>query len=146
MLNLLKLCSIFIDDGFHLNIQRRVAQASAFHRHDFLKRPRVKSNTVFCSASKSGTYRIRANKGGPLSIRPPLWQNSDKTTLFFCKSPIFGAFWGKNWENSNIPPLKNSQILVERRPFKSVDMVLTLNLNVPSLPILKKCVENQLLL
>ena len=145
MLNLLKLCSIFIDDGFHLNIQRRVAQASAFHRHDFLKRPRVKSNTVFCSASKSGTYRIRANKG-PLSIRPPLWQNSDKTTLFFCKSPIFGAFWGKNWENSNIPPLKNPQILVERRPFKSVDMVLTLNLNVPSLPILKKCVENQLLL
>ena len=67
-------------------------------------------------------YRIRANKR-PFLIRPPLWQNSDKTPLFCSKSPLFGAFSGKNWENSNIPPLKNPQSFIERRPFNSADTV-----------------------
>ena len=43
--------------------------------------------------------------------------------LVCSKSPLFGAFSGKNWENSNIPPLKNPQSFIERRPFNSADTV-----------------------
>ena len=65
-------------------------------------------------------YRICANKR-PLLTSPPLWHNSNKTPLFCSKSPFFGAFWGKNWKNSNTPPLKKPQSFIERRPFNSVN-------------------------
>ena len=67
-------------------------------------------------------YHIHANKR-PLSIKPPLWHNSNKTPHFCSKSPLFMAFWGKNWKNSNTPPLKKAQSFIERRPFNSVDTV-----------------------
>ena len=76
-------------------------------------------------------YRFRANKR-PLLIRPPLWQNSNKTPLFCSKSPLFGAFSGKNWENSNIPPLKTPQSFIERRSFNSADTVLHLQYTIVS--------------
>ena len=67
-------------------------------------------------------YRIRANKR-QLSIRPPLWHNSNKTPLFCYKSSLFGAFWGKNSKNSNTLPLKKPQGFIDFRPFNSADKV-----------------------
>ena len=67
-------------------------------------------------------YRICANKR-PLLTSPPLWHNSNKTPLFCSKSPLLGAFWGKNWKNSNTPPLKKPQSFIEHRPFNSADTV-----------------------
>ena len=34
---------------------------------------------------------------------------------------FLGIFWGISWENSNIPPLKNPQIILERWPFNSAE-------------------------
>ena len=69
-------------------------------------------------------YHIHANKR-PLSIRLPLWHNSNKTALFCSKSPLLGAFWGKNWKSLNTPPLKKPQSFIERRPFNSADTVIS---------------------
>ena len=46
------------------------------------------------------------------------------------------TFWGKNWENSNIPPLKNPQKYIERRPFICADTVVT-NMEMQKMQIFK---------
>ena len=57
----------------------------------------------------------------------PLLQNLNNLPLFSHKSPLFGAFWGKNKKNSNSSlPHENPHIFISSRRLIEADTVLTL--------------------
>ena len=57
-------------------------------------------------------------------IKPPLQQNLNKPPLFWPKSPLFEAFWGKNQKKFNKPPPKNPQTSINCWQSIGVDTVI----------------------